>query len=243
MTTTRIPSQERFAQRTAAARRTTRRRVLAGVAALALLAGLGWLVFASSALSVQQVAVTGAPADQVEVITSAAAVQLGQPLARVDTAAIAKAVVAKVPAVQAVEVGRSWPSTVTLAVTMRRPTVVVKDAAGQLHLTSADAVQYAVVPAAPKGVPVVVAGTRAPTAAGLRAATGAVTALGSHKAPEVTSLTVDGGLVRLGLGSVTLVWGDGSAPDEKAAVAVVLLKTTPAPKLIDVTAPAAPITR
>lgn len=47
----------------------------------------------------------------------------------------------------------------------------------------------------------------------------------------------------MGLGSVTLVWGDGSAPDEKAAVAMVLLKATPKPTLIDVTAPSAPITR
>ncbi len=243
MTGERLPSQERFAQRTAAARRATRRRVLVVTAVIALAATLGWLVLASPVLSVQRVVVTGAPADQVGVVTSAAGVQLGQPLARVDAGPIADAVVSKVAAVQSVEVVRSWPTTLTLVVTMRHPAVVVRDAKGVLRLTSADAVQYAVTGAVPKGIPVITAGARTPTPAGLRAASGAVAALASHKAPPVTSLSVDGGLVQVVLGSVTVVWGDGSSPDQKAAVAMVLLRTTPRPKLIDVSAPTAPITR
>ncbi len=117
------------------------------------------------------------------------------------------------------------------------------DAKGVLRLTSADAVQYAVTGAVPKGIPVITAGARTPTPAGLRAASGAVAALASHKAPPVTSLSVDGGLVQVVLGSVTVVWGDGSSPDQKAAVAMVLLRTTPRPTLIDVSAPTATITR
>ena len=62
----------------------------------------------------------------------------------------------------------------------------------------------------------------APTAAGLRAATGAVTALAPHKAPEA-SLTVDGAWSDSV--SARSPWGGDGSVRTSAAVAVVLLKT------------------
>jgi cell division protein FtsQ len=237
------PTHQRFAQRTQEAKRRTRRRGVVTLAAAVGVAALAWLVFASPVLAVRTVAVVGVPSAQAGPIRDAAAVLVGTPLARVDTEAVGGKVTMSVPTVQTVDVSRGWPDTLTITVTVRRPEYVVKDGAGVLHLASADGVQYDTVTSMPATLPLVTAGAEAPTAAGLRAAGAALVALTAPQRSAVKDVRVSGNMVEFGVGAVTVSWGDGSQADRKARILTVLLATKPKPRLIDVRAPATPITR
>ena len=62
-------------------------------------------------------------------VLDAAAVTPGGPLAAVDLAGIADRI-ARLPAVESVRVGRSWPHTVAVDVTERVPVAVTRNVAG-----------------------------------------------------------------------------------------------------------------
>jgi cell division septal protein FtsQ len=78
---------------------------------------VGWL-YGTQVLAVRQVEVTGSVLVPPEQVQAVAAVVLGTPLARVDTAAVA-ARVRSLPSVAAVDVSRSWPHTLVIEVTER----------------------------------------------------------------------------------------------------------------------------
>ena len=96
----------------------------------ALTAAAVWAVFYSTLLSVTDVRVAGAARLAPAHVERAAAVPMGEPLARLDLEAIADRVGA-IPAVQTVSVARHWPHTLRITVTERVPLVVVDTSHGR----------------------------------------------------------------------------------------------------------------
>ena len=91
---------------------------LAGCGALSLLAGGVWLVEFSPVLVAHSVRVEGVQAGDVSNIVGRAAVPMGTPLAKVDTLAIARRVIATATLAE-VTVSRSWPSTIVISASQR----------------------------------------------------------------------------------------------------------------------------
>jgi cell division protein FtsQ len=113
-------TDERFAARAAHFRRRRWRRVAAGVLAVAVVATLFWIVMFSSVLAVRRVAVDGETTLSELQVRNTADVRIGQPLARIDVAAI-EARIASMERIQSVKVSRSWLHTVRITVVERRP--------------------------------------------------------------------------------------------------------------------------
>lgn len=136
---------ERSARRGRALRRT-------GNALLVLLplAGVGWVLLASTWLGVDRVEVVGTQRLPAAAVVQAVAVARGTPLARVDTAAVEDRVAVLAP-VADVAVRRTWPGTLTVEVTERTPAGgVLRD--GKVTLVDASGVPFATERALPAGV-------------------------------------------------------------------------------------------
>lgn len=217
-----------------------RRRVLIAVLLAALLAGAAWVLLASPVFAAREVTVAGTVELTDDEVRAVAAVPIGTPLLRLDTAAI-EARVEDLRRVAGATVGRSLTGTVAVAVTERVP-VAVLPAPDGVHLVDATATDFATVPAPPPGLPelrVPRVGPGEPSAvAAVEVLTGlpeplraqvAVVAAGS--AVDVTLLLVGGREVR---------WGAADQGGHKAAVLGPLL-TQPA-RVYDVTTPLLPTT-
>lgn len=108
-------------------KRGSRLRVVLVSIAVALVAlGLGWVVLFSPVFALKTVAIEGTTLLPVEEVETAAAAPIGLPLARVSERQVAERVAA-LPAVAEVKVTRTWPSTLRIAVTERRPVLRVGD--------------------------------------------------------------------------------------------------------------------
>lgn len=235
-------SRARFAGRAARARR--RPWVLAGwlAATLALLAGGVWLVELSPILAARSVRVEGVPAGAVTDITRRADVTMGTPLARVDTAAIARRVIASATLAEVV-VTRSWPSTILISASPRVPVLAVKNPQGQVQVVDAQGIAYATVSAPPKGVPLIYTVETPPSSDSLRSGIAVVQALSASQRTRVSKVTITGAnLVTLKLGGVTVMWGGASEPVLKVKVVTALLRQKGV-RTIDVSAPRTPVTR
>ncbi len=97
---------------------------LAGAVVLVL---VGWALLHSSLFSVRTLNVTGASSLVRDQVVAASGVAKGDPLISIDTATAATSVEA-IPLVKTAEVQLRWPSTVTIAVTMRTPVAYVASA-------------------------------------------------------------------------------------------------------------------
>lgn len=240
---TRMSSRARFEQRAAAVRRRPWRVVGAVVAAVALLVGVGWIVWASPLLAVTDVSVVGVDGVDRDAVLAAAAAQTDVPLARVDTGAMAGRIAA-VPVVREVEVTRAWPHTLAITVTPRLALLAVVESDGSMRLVDDQAVAFRTVTSAPAGIAVVNRTGTAPADDGLRAVIGVLRLLPDGQRAAVTDITVSSAsLVRFKLGAIDVVWGGLGQEAKKLTVLQVLLKTTPAPTVIDVSAPDTPVTR
>jgi cell division protein FtsQ len=128
-----VPSIDpRFRDRWVAARRAEghrRLRVLfaAGVVAVLVAGGIG--VLHTPWLAVRHVRATATPHLPAAEITQLSGLSAHPPMINVDSAAIRRRLLAQ-PWVQTATVTRSWPDTVRLAVTERRPVAVVGQGAG-----------------------------------------------------------------------------------------------------------------
>jgi cell division protein FtsQ len=144
----------RLAAKAKAERSARRRRVLRrtgiGLAALAPVALLAWVVLMSPVLAVRTVAVSGTTRLTPDQVRAAADVTRGTPLARVDAAAVVRRVEG-LRAIAQVRVTRGWPSTLRLQVVERVPTVGVVTKSGVTLIDSAG-VPFATVAALPPGV-------------------------------------------------------------------------------------------
>lgn len=115
-----------------ALRRQRLRRLTIVVAALLTAVILGWLVWFSPLLAVTSVRVVGADPAQAVAVTSAAAIPIGEPMARIDAGG-AQAAVLSLPWVASAEIRRGWPHEVVIAVT---PKVVVAMTPDKLAVAS-----------------------------------------------------------------------------------------------------------
>lgn len=233
-------AHRRFARRQWARRWLTWRPLLAGLAAVALAGGLAWLVFFSSLLAVSGVTVEGNGLLAAGEVRRAAAVPTGTPLARVDLGAVASRVEDLAP-VAGVDVSRSWPDTVRIAVT-ERESIAVVERAGRLHGMDAGGVLFREYRTRPAGLPVVRMGSRTAADAVAEAAR-VVSALPAEvlaKVEYVEVATVDEISLRLRNGR-TVRWGSAADTDDKAAVLAVLLRQKAT--MYDVSVPGRPVIR
>ncbi|MEV7396104.1 FtsQ-type POTRA domain-containing protein [Aeromicrobium sp. NPDC092404] len=111
---------ERFTARAAYERRRRFKRAAVAALVLVLVGTLTWLVMFSGVLAVRRVAVDGETTLSEGQVRRAAAVRIGQPLARIDVAAI-ESRVASMDRVESVTVSRSWLHTVRITVVERTP--------------------------------------------------------------------------------------------------------------------------
>lgn len=213
---------------------------VAGV--VALVAVLVWVVGFSPLLAVRSVEVVGVPQSEVAAIRNLAQVPLGQPMARVDSAAVTSRV-GQLATLADVSIERSWPSTLVIHASPRVPFLVVKNPQGQLEVVDAGGLAYARVNAVPRGVPVVFAASQAALSRdALMTAVTVVRVLPDSLQRRVSRVVVSSAdLVTLTIGATQVVWGGVDAPERKLTIMTALLKA--APQVIDVSAPDTPVTR
>lgn len=233
-------TRRRFARRQWARRWRAWRWVLAAVAVLALVVGVGWLFYGSSELAVEKVTVTGTSYLDADQVRKAADIRLGEPLARVDLDAVANRVGVLAP-VKSVDVTRSWPHGISIAVTERQAVAVV-DVGGVPRAMDDEGELFREYATAPADLPVVRTGAdadnvaRAEAAKVLAALPDALVQRLDHlevaSVDEITLVLRDGRVV---------VWGSAEDSAQKAEVLAVLLKQ-PA-RQYDVSVPGQPTTR
>ncbi len=235
-------SATRFRDRALARRRRPWRRVVTAIAAMAVTAGLVWVIGWSSLLAVRDVEVDGVSGAEAEAVAALVEVPEGTPLARVDTAAVADRVRGRVTVAE-VSVRRSWPGTLTVDVVGRTPAIIVKNPEGQLEVVDSTGVAFGVVKKAPAGIPVVTAtASGGTTREALLAALTLLEELPPDLADQVAAVRVSSAnLITFTLGRRTVVWGGGEESVRKVAILRALLATKA--KTIDVSAPDTPVTR
>ncbi|WP_246017488.1 cell division protein FtsQ/DivIB [Micromonospora pisi] len=217
------PSARRFMRR---ARQRQLRAVLpwaiaGGVLALAGL--VSWVVYGTSLLGVGEVRVTGTDLVSPEQVREAAAVPDGQPLARVDLAAVGDRVGALAP-VERATVSRHWPGALLIEVVERTPAAVVPQGR-QFAVVDRAGVVFRTVAQRPAGLPLVQVPGPGRDDPATRAALQVLGALTPQLREGLVEVAVEGPariLVRLA-DDRTVVWGDATESDKKASVATALL--------------------
>ena len=234
-------TRRRFARRQWARRWLSLRYVLALLLVLALLGTSVYLVFFSTTLQVKRVEVVGNSLLSDARIREVADVPVGDQLALVDLGR-ADARVGSLAEVESVDVTRTWPDVVRIAV-VERTAVAAVELAGRLRGLDADGVVFRDYKAVPKGMPRVRPGANAGTDA-LREAATVVSALPDDlvtRVDHVEVATVD---------QITLVmrdqrevlWGSAEESELKAQVVDKLLAAQQAP-YYDVSVPGNPTYR
>jgi cell division protein FtsQ len=225
------------------------RRMIVVLAAVVVLFGLVlWLLYGSSWLSLTRVEVRGTGVLTPRQVTDAARAPLGSPLVSLDTGAVEARVERALPRVDSVDVSRSWPHTVELNVTERKPVLLMKKGA-EFSEVDAKGVRFDTVGKAPAGVPLLelaidpkAASTRFPATRLLREAAAVRAVLPSEVSRATLSLDVRSyDSVSLNLsGGRTVMWGSGEDGVAKARALLALLKAAPKADHFDVSAPSAP---
>ncbi|MYU17453.1 FtsQ-type POTRA domain-containing protein [Streptomyces sp. SID8361] len=226
-----------------------RRPLLVTAVAVTLLgAGAVWLLYGSSWLRAERVRVAGTAVLTAEEVRDAADVPLNTPLVAVDTGAIEHRLRERVPRIAKVDVSRSWPNTISLVVTERRPEAIVEED-GKFHEVDATGARFSTLSKRPKGVPLLeMEADRSPSSrhfgpAGLRReAVRVVTQLPEKVRQDTRSLRVrsyDSITLEL-TGGRTIAWGSGERGEAKAKTLTALMKARPDADHFDVSAPSAP---
>lgn len=246
-TTTRDPEERtirvarrRFARRQWARRWLAWRLVLAVVALAGVVAGAVWLVFFSPVLAVSGVQVGGTAVLDPREIRRVAAVPTGAPLATVDLEAVAARVERLTP-VLAVDVSRSWPDRVRIAVSERSAVAVVMDG-DTVRGVDDTGVIFRRYPSRPPSLPMIRMGANTGVEALAEAAL-VIAALPDdlqRRVSHLSAYTVDTISLQLRNGRVVR-WGSAEDSADKARVLAVLLDQ-PA-SLYDVSVPGQPVIR
>jgi len=232
-------TRRRFKRRAWARRWANLRRLFLLLVLVAMVAGAVWLVFFSSVLTVRDVQVAGVRTMPADTVTQAAAVPLGQPLARVDVDQVQQRV-EKLPVVKHAEISRSWPHTVSITVTERTPVAAVRSG-GTYRLIDAEGVMYRTVDQADKRLPVMTIGTQPAVAHDAATEAAAVVAAMPHRlvarVSHVDARTMDSIELRLQDGR-RVVWGNAESSRLKARVLSALLHRKA--QVYDVSVPGSP---
>jgi cell division protein FtsQ len=233
-----VAGRVRFADRARAVRRASWRWKLGLPALVLLLAGSWWFVYSGPVLVLKDVAVPGVSSTMAEQVRTVAQLPTGQQMARLDLSAVQHRVAA-IRTVRSVSVRRSWPTTVTIAVTLRTPVAVVKDGQGHLHLADSTGTAYADLTSAPGNLPMVNADATKPAA--VQAVVRVLAALPEGVRAQVSAATAKGpDSVTLELGRATIVWGSAEDSSLKVTVLQALRRANPTARHFDLSAPRAP---
>ena len=236
-----MTSVRRFAARARSVRRNAWRPALGVLGAVAVLALVAWVVLGSPLLAARTIEAVGTERVPVADLVALGEPDLGTPLARVDTGALADRVAA-LPMVRGAEVVRVWPSTLEVRVVERIPLAAVPAPVG-VHVVDADGVVVQVLDAAPADLPLVEVDVTTAGAAALRETTTVLQALPDDVRTQVEqagAASRDSVTLRL-RGGAQVVWGSADDSVAKAEVLRVLL-TQPA-AVYDVSSPTTPVTR
>ncbi|MGB5951540.1 MAG: FtsQ-type POTRA domain-containing protein [Ornithinimicrobium sp.] len=238
---------KRFSDRLRRVRRRGVRPVLVLLTALMLVVATVYLVGFSPVLAVKEVAVSGAPEGVSRMAIQNAEAPMGRPLARVDTSAIAERVSTDTR-IEEVEVSRSWPSTITLELSVRTPVAVLTQSGQQPDLIDAQGVAYEEVGSAPSGLPKVSAPAGDISRSSLLGVLDARAAIEEPWDEEVTAMAITAdGDIRFRVGAIRVQWGPPNRAEAKAAALGALLEQEPidpdgdANMTIDLTAPGTPV--
>ncbi len=215
-------TRKRFARRQWRRRWAVWRSLLVVLLVCALVAGGVWLVYFSTVLTVQRVDVRGLDQIPRREIVRAAQVPDGEPLARLDLAAI-RARVQSLAEVRSADVSREWPDAVRIDV-QERVAVAVIEIAGRLRGLDADGVVFGDFTKRAAGLPRI-SPTSQTTPDALQEAAIVVAALPPALAAMVDHLevqTVDRITLVLGDGRIVL-WGSADDSETKAEVLISLL--------------------
>ena len=220
------PRRAAEAQADRSVRRARRlRRSWQGLLLLVPLALVGWVLLASSWLAVDRVELTGLGRLSEQQVRAAVDVAPGTPLARVDTGDVADAV-RELPPVASVEVERSWPGTLRVAVRERAVAAgVARD--GEVVLVDPAGVGFATEPRLPPGVVRLEVEDARPGDPTTRAALAVTEALPDALRRRVLAVSADDPdrvVLRLD-GEQQVVWGAPGETATKAAAALALLET------------------
>jgi cell division protein FtsQ len=219
-----VPSSvRRFTQRARQRRLRAALPWAAGAAVVAVGGLLAWLVYATPALGVDDVRVTGTDLVSAEEVLAAADVAPGTPLARVDLAEVERRV-ARLAPVDRVTVSRDWPGTLLVEVQERIAVAAVPSGRRTL-LVDAAGVGYTAVDHRPAHLPLVRLATPGPDDPATRAALTVLAALTDDLDAQLTELVVEApARIRLKLRKGReVIWGDSTESEAKAKVATVLL--------------------
>jgi cell division protein FtsQ len=216
-------SVRRFHQRIRQRRLRAAAPWLLGLAVLAVLGLVGWVVAGTPLLGVRSVEVVGATMVTPEQVRAAAGVPIGTPLVQVDLTEVAHRVDTLAPVRQA-EVSRRWPSTLVVRVQERVPAATVAVSGGYLVLDASGVVFRHDVTRPPE-VPLLRVANPGPDDAATRAALSVLPALTPQLRQRLRVLVAQAP-TRISLELAEdrrIVWGDASDSAAKARVATSLL--------------------
>ena len=218
--------------------------VLLLVAAMGVAGGVTWALFDSSLFAVRSVVVTGTRLVPESEVLAVAGVRTGTPLIRVSTARVAARVLT-ITQVQGVQVTKTWPDRVVIAVRERTSALAVSLPGGGFDLIDANGVIVQSAPTRPSGLPLYTTTEAASSLRGDPDVAAAAAVLGGLPASlrsSVTSVIVPSpDQVTLSLGSgVTILWG--SADDAAAKVRELAILMHTHARSYDVSSPATAVT-
>jgi cell division protein FtsQ len=208
-----------------------------------IIGGVTWALLGSTLLVVRSVAVTGTNLVSVAEVLTAADVQPGTPMVRVNTAQI-EARVESIRQVRSVDVIKSWPDHIVIEVHERDSAVAVAVPSGGYDLVDAYGVVVRWVASRPDRFPLYVTTTPAASLRGdpeVGLAAGVLRELPATLRSTVVSLSVPDSQVKLVLGDGdVVVWGDTGDAATKAQVLDILMRTNA--RYYDVSAPGTAMT-
>lgn len=207
--------------------------VLLAVGAVA--GGIGWVIYGTTVFAADHIEVTGSTTVSRAEIMRAAAVPTDVPLAQLDTTQIAERVKSLMPIANA-RVTRSWPNSVTIAVS-ERVAVAVLAKGGTISLVDAEGVAFRDVGSRPAALPEIAVARPSTTDPATRAALAVAHSLPLElrsKLTRITAATAEQVTLELANGR-TVFWGGAEYNDRKATVTAALLSRPG--KRIDVSDP------
>lgn len=230
----------RFNRRQWGRRLRSARPWLLTVGGVGVLLVAAWGVFFSSLLATQTVAVTGTSIVTEAQVVKAASVDIGTPLARVNLDSV-KRNVAAISAVAGVTVHRSWPHTLQITVTERKPLASVPQHGSWLAMDK-NGVLFRPTATREARLPVVVLAASADATARHEVAS-VVSSLPADlltKTRRVRARSMDSITLSLVDGR-QVTWGSATESDRKVQVLAILLKQHASS--YDVSVPEQPTTR